>query len=82
MPFFDRIARGCFIKVGIGQHNNTPVYRVAEIVGVYETAKIYSLGKTRTNKVGDFFYGFIVVFYRVLVIHQNGIEKMVNFNEY
>lgn len=52
MPFFDRIAKGCFVKIGIGQHNNMPVYRVAEVIGVYETAKIYVLGKTRTNKVG------------------------------
>lgn len=53
MPFFDRIAKGCFIKVGIGQHNNQAVYRVAEITGVYETAKVYNLGKTRTNKVSN-----------------------------
>lgn len=51
MPFFDRIAKGCFVKIGIGQHNNMPVYRVAEVIGVYETAKIYILGNTRTNKV-------------------------------
>lgn len=51
MPFFDRIANGCFVKVGIGQHNNMPVYRVAEVIGVYETAKIYNLGSTKTNKV-------------------------------
>lgn len=51
LPFFDRIAKGCFVKIGIGQHNNMPVYRVAEIIGVYETAKIYNLGNTRTNKV-------------------------------
>ncbi|CAG9818472.1 unnamed protein product [Phaedon cochleariae] len=50
MPFFDRIAKGCYVKVGIGQHNNMPVYRVAEVVGVYETAKIYNLGSTKTNK--------------------------------
>lgn len=50
MPFFDRIAKGCFVKIGIGQHNNMPVYRVAEVMGVYETAKIYALGNTRTNK--------------------------------
>lgn len=55
MPFFDRIAKGCFIKVGIGQHNNQAVYRVAEIIGVYETAKVYNLGKTRTNKVSTKF---------------------------
>ncbi|KAF5288052.1 hypothetical protein FQR65_LT12102 [Abscondita terminalis] len=51
LPFFERIARGCFIKVGIGQNNSQPVYRVAEVTGVYETAKIYQLGNTRTNKV-------------------------------
>ncbi|KAG5874670.1 hypothetical protein JTB14_011757 [Gonioctena quinquepunctata] len=50
MPFFDRIAKGCYVKVGIGQHNNAAVYRVAEVIGVYETAKIYNLGKTKTNK--------------------------------
>lgn len=51
LPFFDRLAKGCFVKIGIGQHNNMPVYRVAEITGVYETAKVYNLGKSRTNKV-------------------------------
>nr|XP_023022989.1 RNA polymerase-associated protein Rtf1-like [Leptinotarsa decemlineata] len=50
MPFFDRIAKGCYVKVGIGEHNNAPVYRVAEVIGVCETAKIYNLGKTKTNK--------------------------------
>ncbi|KAK4872946.1 hypothetical protein RN001_014975 [Aquatica leii] len=50
LPFFERIAKGCFIKVGIGQNNSLPVYRVAEVTGVYETAKIYQLGNTRTNK--------------------------------
>lgn len=50
LPFFDRLAKGCYVKIGIGQHNNMPVYRVAEITGVYETAKIYTLGKSRTNK--------------------------------
>lgn len=50
LPFFERIAKGCFIKIGIGQNNSLPVYRVAEVMGVYETAKIYKLGNTRTNK--------------------------------
>ncbi|EEZ99586.2 RNA polymerase-associated protein Rtf1 [Tribolium castaneum] len=50
MPFFDRIVKGCYVKIGIGQHNNMPVYRVAEVTNVYETAKIYNLGNTRTNK--------------------------------
>ncbi|XP_022910236.1 RNA polymerase-associated protein Rtf1 [Onthophagus taurus] len=50
LPFFDRIVKGCFTKIGIGQHHNLPVYRAVEIIGVYETAKVYNLGNTRTNK--------------------------------
>jgi RNA polymerase-associated protein RTF1 len=53
MPFFDRIVKGCYVKIGIGQHNNMPVYRVAEVINVYETAKIYNLGNTRTNKASQ-----------------------------
>lgn len=50
LPFFDRIVTNCFVRISIGNANNKPVYRVAEIVGVVETAKIYMLGKNRTNK--------------------------------
>lgn len=52
LPFFDRLVTNCFVRVTIGNNNtnNQPVYRCAEIVGVVETAKIYSLGKHRTNK--------------------------------
>lgn len=50
LPFFNRVVEGCFVRIGIGNHNNMPVYRVAEISGVCETGKIYQLGTTRTNK--------------------------------
>lgn len=50
LPFFDRVVRGCFVRIGIGNHNGRPVYRVAEVSGVCETGKIYQLGSTRTNK--------------------------------
>ncbi|KAL0133477.1 hypothetical protein PUN28_000904 [Cardiocondyla obscurior] len=50
LPFFDRVVQGCFVRIGIGNHNGKPVYRVAEISGVCETVKIYQLGGTRTNK--------------------------------
>lgn len=50
-PFFRETVLGCFVRVGIGNNNSgCPVYRVAEIVDVCETAKIYQLGSTRTNK--------------------------------
>lgn len=50
LPFFDRVVTNCFVRISIGNKDMKPVYRVAEIVGVVETAKIYSLGKNRTNK--------------------------------
>ncbi|CAL1277548.1 unnamed protein product [Larinioides sclopetarius] len=49
-PFFAKTVIGCFVRIGIGANNGNPVYRVAEIVDVVETAKIYQLGATRTNK--------------------------------
>lgn len=50
LPFFARVVTGCFVRIGIGNNNGLPVYRVAEIIDVYETGKIYNLGNTRTNK--------------------------------
>ncbi|XP_075469572.1 RNA polymerase-associated protein RTF1 homolog [Ascaphus truei] len=50
MPFFAKTVSGCFVRIGIGNHNSKPVYRVAEITGVVETGKIYQLGSSRTNK--------------------------------
>ncbi|XP_058460083.1 RNA polymerase-associated protein Rtf1 [Malaya genurostris] len=50
LPMFDQVVLNCFVRINIGNNNGRPVYRVAEIVGVVETAKIYHLGKGRTNK--------------------------------
>ncbi|XP_077299911.1 RNA polymerase-associated protein Rtf1 isoform X2 [Arctopsyche grandis] len=50
LPFFTRVAQGCFVRIAIGNNNDKAVYRVAEIVDVCETAKVYQLGSTRTNK--------------------------------
>ncbi|XP_023938322.1 RNA polymerase-associated protein Rtf1 [Bicyclus anynana] len=50
LPFFSRVVQGCYVRIGIGNNNGNPVYRVAEIIDVYETAKVYNLGNTRTNK--------------------------------
>ncbi|CAL4069300.1 unnamed protein product, partial [Meganyctiphanes norvegica] len=50
LPIFNKAVIGCFVRIGIGNNNGRPVYRVAEITEVVETAKIYQLGNTRTNK--------------------------------
>jgi len=49
-PFFKRAVVGCFVRIGIGMHNSKSVYRIAEIIDVCETGKVYQLGPTRTNK--------------------------------
>ncbi|KAI1719690.1 plus-3 domain-containing protein [Ditylenchus destructor] len=49
-PFFKKMATGCFVRIGIGNHDGKSVYRVAQIIDVVETAKVYQLEKTRTNK--------------------------------
>ena len=50
-PFFRQAVVGCFVRIGIGSHNAKSVYRVAEVMDVCETGKVYQLGHTRTNKV-------------------------------
>ncbi|XP_015373205.1 PREDICTED: RNA polymerase-associated protein Rtf1 [Diuraphis noxia] len=50
LPTFEKTVIGCFVRIGIGNYNGIPVYRVAEICDVCETAKVYQLGNTRTNK--------------------------------
>lgn len=50
MPFFENLIKGCFVRIGIGQNEGRSVYRVAQVLGVVETAKVYNLGGTRTNK--------------------------------
>jgi RNA polymerase-associated protein RTF1 len=50
LPFFKRLVTGCFVRIGIGDApDGRPVYRCAEIIEVVETAKVYHLGKVRTN---------------------------------
>lgn len=49
LPMFKRLVVGCFVRIGIGQHQGRSVYRLAEVSDVMETGKIYSLGKVRTN---------------------------------
>jgi len=51
LPIFKKTVIGCFVRIGIGQNKekNCPVYRVAEITDVCETAKVYDVMKSRTN---------------------------------
>ena len=51
LPIFKKTVVGCFVRIGIGhnQERNVPVYRIAEITDVCETAKVYSVMKHRTN---------------------------------
>ncbi|EDW72257.1 uncharacterized protein Dwil_GK20812 [Drosophila willistoni] len=50
LPIFEATVMNCFVRISIGNNDQKAVYRVAEIVGVVETGKIYTLGTTRTNR--------------------------------
>lgn len=51
LPIFDKTVIGCFVRINIGNNaNHKIVYRVAEIVGVVETGKVYNFASGRTNK--------------------------------
>ncbi|BFG05064.1 RNA polymerase-associated protein Rtf1 [Drosophila madeirensis] len=50
LPIFESTVLNCFVRISIGNNGQKPVYLVAEITGVVETGKIYSLGTTRTNR--------------------------------
>ncbi|VDN06337.1 unnamed protein product [Thelazia callipaeda] len=50
-PFFNKTVIGCFVRIGIGRNKEgRSVYRAAQILDVVETAKVYQLESTRTNK--------------------------------
>ena len=49
-PFFESVVPGCFVRIGIGTHEGRPMYRVAEIVGVKDGFRKYSIEKIETTK--------------------------------
>ena len=50
-PFFEEAVKGAFVRVNLGQGpQGVPVYRVAEIVAVVETGKVYNTEGVTTNK--------------------------------
>lgn len=48
-PSFKQIVLGCYVRVGIGNNADRPVYRIAEITDVCETGKVYMINTTKTN---------------------------------
>lgn len=40
LPFFKKLVVGCFVRIGIGQHEGQSVYRCTEVTDVCETAKV------------------------------------------
>jgi RNA polymerase-associated protein RTF1 len=90
LPFFNDLAIGCYVRVGIGQNNGISVYRVsfksfcmfiysniqiAEIMDVVETAKVYTVEKTRTNKGLKLKHGADQKVYRLEFISNQPFEN-------
>jgi len=50
LPIFKKTVVGCFVRISIGNHpEKGAMYRIAEILDVCETAKVYDVMKNRTN---------------------------------
>jgi len=50
LPIFKKTVIGCFVRVGIGNNEKSEaVYRCCEIIDTVETAKVYTVMKTKTN---------------------------------
>ncbi|KAM9034337.1 RNA polymerase-associated protein RTF1 homolog [Sarcophilus harrisii] len=75
MPFFAKTVIGCFVRIGIGNYNSKPVYQVAEITSVVETAKVYQLGGTRTNKGLQLRYGNDQLVFRLEFVSNQEFTK-------
>ena len=65
LPHFKRLVTGCFVRIGIGLNQGRHIYRLAEIAEVMETAKVYQLGKVRTNLGFKLRHGKDVRMYRL-----------------
>jgi hypothetical protein len=53
-PYFDELVVGFFVRIGIGMNSERkPVYRVAQVVGIKESPKQYTLSHSNktTNKL-------------------------------
>ena len=57
MKWFPNTVKGCYVRVNIGTGDTKSCYRIAEIVEVIESSKVYPLGKhdviNQINKVYD-----------------------------
>jgi hypothetical protein len=52
-PFFESVATGCFVRVGVGTDlsgSGEQIYRIAEVVGVSLGSTAYKLGEKTTKK--------------------------------
>ncbi len=76
MPFFKETVVGAYVRINIGNNLlGAPVCRVAEIVDVVETAKVYQLGATRTNKGLRIRHGASTRMYRLEFVSNQGFTN-------
>jgi len=74
-PFFNSLAIGCYVRIGIGENNGRPVYRIVEIIDVVETAKVYNVEGKRTNKGLKMRHGADQRVYRLEFISNQAFEQ-------
>ena len=80
LPHFKRLVTGCFVRIGIGLNQGRHIYRLAEIAEVMETAKVYQLGKVRTNLGFKLRHGKDVRMYRLEFVSNTQMSPSGIFN--
>ena len=50
MPYFNDVVLGSFVRIGIGANEGKSIYRVAEVIEIVETPKVYNIINNPTNK--------------------------------
>jgi len=51
LPFFGEVTTGCFVRIASTDTKGLSNYRVCEVISTSEGNTVYTLGKTRTNKM-------------------------------
>lgn len=75
LPFFGELISGCFLRMGIGNCEDKPIYRVVEIVDTSVTSKVYTLGGQRTNKAVKVRHGLQERTFRMEYVSNQGFTE-------
>uniref|UniRef100_A0A7S3AQ33 Plus3 domain-containing protein n=1 Tax=Haptolina ericina TaxID=156174 RepID=A0A7S3AQ33_9EUKA len=80
-PYFETALIGSFVRIGIGNREGRPMYRVAEIVGVKDNFRQYALGEKKTTKRLELKIGESKRFFQISYV-SNADFEMTELDKY